>query len=81
MRVPLENAGYEVIDVESACGSLETYLQRPDLGRRLSESSRALLSGLDSSQKGKDVCVCICDGLSSTAVQENAASVAISFIG
>lgn len=81
VRVPLENAGYEVIDVESACGSLETYLQRPDLGRRLSESSRALLSGLDSSQKGKDVCVCICDGLSSTAVQENAASVAISFIG
>lgn len=39
------------------------------------------VSGLDSSQKGKDVCVCICDGLSSTAVQENAASVAISFIG
>lgn len=80
VHAPLEKAGYTVLDVDSACGSLDTYLQRPDLGRRLSESSRAMLNGLDTSVKGRDVCVCICDGLSSTAVQENAAAVALSFL-
>lgn len=50
-----------------------TYLQRPDLGRALSRESVRRLAGLQVSDQGKPVvAIVIVDGLSSSAVQNNA---------
>ena len=48
-----------------------TYLQRPDYGRRLDEASRQQLSALDA--QPADLAIVVVDGLSSLAVQSNAA--------
>lgn len=50
-----------------------TYLQRPDLGRRLDTSSRTLLSqAVDIPVAPYDLAIVVVDGLSSLAVQNNA---------
>lgn len=54
----------------SAARSREDYLRRPDLGRRLSQESEAALSA---SRGSFDIAIVVADGLSSTAVQQNAA--------
>ena len=62
--------GLDTIMVESAARSREDYLRRPDLGRSLSEESRAALEA----RKGDyDLALVVADGLSSTAVHQNAA--------
>ncbi|OZI07288.1 ethanolamine ammonia-lyase [Siphonobacter sp. BAB-5385] len=48
----------------------DQYLQRPDLGRKLHEDSVQLLKGLHTNPV--DVAVVIADGLSATAIMENA---------
>lgn len=53
--------------LRSAAPDRATYLRRPDLGRRLSEASRALLSKGD-----YDVAIVIADGLSAPAVHHHA---------
>ena len=55
--------------VHSAAPDRDTYLQRPDLGRRLDDAGRAALEALGT---GFDLVVVIADGLSSRAVQEHA---------
>lgn len=58
----------------SEAGDRATYLQRPDLGRRLSDMSRqALTSFMADNRVQFDVAVVIADGLSSTAVQAHGA--------
>ena len=47
-----------------------TYLQRPDLGRRLDEESRTILDNMTGSES--DVVIIIADGLSSPAAQRQA---------
>ena len=54
--------------LESAAGDRETYLRRPDLGRRLSADSRAKLAKRD-----YDAAIAIADGLSAPAVHHHAA--------
>jgi len=50
-----------------------TYLQRPDLGRRLDEASRGRLEGVaPPSGEAFDLAIVVVDGLSSLAVQNNA---------
>lgn len=49
-----------------------TYLQRPDLGRALSEVTQAKLEAIADHDNGFDLAVVIVDGLSSSAVQNNA---------
>jgi len=72
------DAVYEALDpnslglphllLRSAAGDRETYLRRPDLGRRLSDESGARV------QKGDyDAAICIADGLSARAVHRHAA--------
>ena len=56
--------------VESAARSRDDYLRRPDLGRRLSPESRAALAAR---QAACDLAIVVADGLSSTAVHQNAA--------
>jgi ethanolamine ammonia-lyase small subunit len=65
----LTAGGYETMALESAARERATYLARPDLGRRLSENSQALLS---QPMVAPDIVLAAVDGLSSTAVAANA---------
>ena len=58
--------GRAVIEVASRAPDHATYLQRPDLGRRLAEGGK-LTAG------GEEVAIIVGDGLSATAVQAHAA--------
>lgn len=50
-----------------------TYLQRPDLGRRLEEESRdKIVDFMNSAKTEYDLAIVVVDGLSSKAVQQNA---------
>lgn len=66
----LEQLMGHVCCVQSQAENRTQYLQRPDLGRQLSSSSRELLLG--HSPARADVAVILADGLSATAVQEHA---------
>lgn len=62
--------GGEVLQLHSAAGDRASYLQRPDLGRKLDPSSRLRLSEL---QRGAfDLAVIVADGLSALAVERHA---------
>lgn len=58
----------EVLRLHSAAASRTQYLQRPDLGRTLNETSRALLAR---QPKPVDVSLVIADGLSALAVERH----------
>jgi ethanolamine ammonia-lyase small subunit len=71
-------AGIPARKLTSAAANREDYLRRPDLGRRLSDSSRA---ELNSNQfDACDLCIVVSDGLSSRAT-EHALSVVRSLHG
>lgn len=66
----LERMGLKTLEVESAAVDRETFITRPDLGRRLSEESKRKLQEMN--DPGSDVLLVIGDGLSSKAVHEQA---------
>ncbi|WP_431830317.1 ethanolamine ammonia-lyase subunit EutC [Aeromonas salmonicida] len=80
----LHATGHKVLTVQSAATSREEYLRRPDLGRRLNDASRLLLSQLPQTeadlapleyqtrQAEADLVIMLGDGLSSTALHQNA---------
>ncbi|MCE2391271.1 MAG: ethanolamine ammonia-lyase subunit EutC [Proteobacteria bacterium] len=59
--------GFESLDLASRAGDIETYLRRPDQGRRLSRDSRAALSGAVP-EPPPELALCVADGLSARAV-------------
>ncbi|MGE5483416.1 MAG: ethanolamine ammonia-lyase subunit EutC [Ignavibacteriales bacterium] len=62
--------GLGLLEVQTRCSSREEYVQRPDLGRRLSdEGKQALKAGC---KHRPVVQVLVTDGLSSSAIVENA---------
>jgi len=66
------------LNVQSEAVDRVTYLQRPDLGRKLNEAGRtALLNTMQNKQSSTqaqyDLAIVVVDGLSSLAVQKNAA--------
>jgi len=63
--------GSEALRLHSAASDRATYLQRPDLGRRLDEASRALLMA---HRVECDVVLIVADGLSALAVERHAAA-------
>ncbi|WP_118138374.1 ethanolamine ammonia-lyase subunit EutC [Oceanicella sp. SM1341] len=65
------------LTVTSRAEDRATYLQRPDLGRRLSTASRSALEGAGG---GADVAVVVGDGLSALAVAENTAPFLAAFL-
>ncbi len=79
---PIENAlaalKLETIRIESAAGDRDTYLRRPDLGRRLSAEARQRLAAIAGSSP--DLLILVGDGLSSTGVAANAAAVIAAFL-
>ncbi|WP_029923483.1 ethanolamine ammonia-lyase subunit EutC [Nevskia soli] len=71
LRRELEADGWKVAEVRSGAPDQAAYLARPDWGRRLHDDS---LAALDAPGIGKaDLVLVVSDGLSSTAVQQNAA--------
>lgn len=62
----LRETGLDVLEVHSAAPDRATYLQRPDLGRRLAEGTE--LPGGE-----HDLALVVADGLSPRAVEEHAA--------
>ena len=79
---PVENAladlGLETVRVASAACDRDTYLRRPDLGRRLSPDSRQRLAAMAGASP--DISILVGDGLSSTGVAANAADVIADFL-
>ncbi len=66
----LQQEGYQSLHVNSAAHDRNTYLQRPDLGRRLNAEARQHLGQLSS--PSSDLAIVIADGLSAPAVAQNA---------
>jgi ethanolamine ammonia-lyase small subunit len=69
MIAGLGDLGLSALLVASQAGDRETYLRRPDLGRRLDQASQRLLAGAD---KAGQLAIVIGDGLSPTAVHAHA---------
>ncbi len=68
----LQDDGIASLQVASAAGDRTTFLLRPDLGRRLSETSRAHLSAAAGTTAASDLVLVIGDGLSAPAIERNA---------
>lgn len=66
--------GCSSIGAQSKADDRATYLQRPDLGRRLNEASRArILEESSQTSPNADIAIVVADGLSATAVHRHAA--------
>lgn len=69
-------SGGTVVRLHSQAADRATYLQRPDLGRRLDESSKPILEGGKHGEGGVhgpcDLALVIADGLSALAVERHA---------
>ena len=68
----LNQHGYEPIALHSQAIDRRTYLQRPDLGRRLDDTSRKRLTEDKHTDQPYDLAFIIADGLSAFAVQQHA---------
>lgn len=77
----LQGLGLTTLMLQSAAADRATYLQRPDLGRRLADASLQALAawqagqteeGVESAESGFDLAIVIADGLSALAVHQNA---------
>lgn len=64
--------GLPCISLHSAAPDRNTYLQRPDLGRRLDDASRAKLTVAAAGSR-YDLALVVADGLSALAIEQNAA--------
>ena len=71
LAAALAPAGLPVVHVGSRAPDRATYLQRPDLGRRLDAASEAALRAARPAG-GCDVALVVADGLSATAAQRHA---------
>ncbi|MBD2700346.1 ethanolamine ammonia-lyase subunit EutC [Spirosoma sp. BT702] len=70
LQAKLAPAGLPIHVLHSQASSRDIYLQRPDFGRRLDDTSVKLLNQLQS--PSADICIIVADGLSATAVMRNA---------
>lgn len=68
----ISGLGLKTERIASMAGDRDTYLRRPDFGRRLSPESRQHLAAL--AGKPLDLLILVGDGLSSTGVSANAAA-------
>ncbi|MDO6564985.1 ethanolamine ammonia-lyase subunit EutC [Amphritea sp. 1_MG-2023] len=78
----LQTAGYETLRLHSQAADRSEYLQRPDLGRRLSSASaNTLQTYRQQHPQACSVALVIADGLSSMAVQQHAVAMADAVLG
>lgn len=73
----LADSDVELLTVKSRASDRNQYLQRPDFGRQLSEDSKQQLQSLF---KPADVVIVVADGLSSTAIEQNAVNMVKSLL-
>jgi len=66
----LKQSGYDCVLAHSACPNRATYLQRPDLGRRLDPASRQTL--MQTTTAPGALALVVADGLSALAIEQNA---------
>jgi ethanolamine ammonia-lyase small subunit len=66
----------ELFKVNTLVKDKETYIRRPDLGRKLSEEAKQMIN--EKCRKSPTVQIIVSDGLSSSAVDENAEDVYLS---
>lgn len=71
--------GFDIVRASSAAPSRDVYLRRPDLGRRLSDESRAALAEVG--RAPVDLALVVADGLSSSAVHAQAVPFLAAFKG
>ncbi|MCC9607062.1 ethanolamine ammonia-lyase subunit EutC [Blastopirellula sp. JC732] len=71
VQAELQNLGLDSILLNSQARDRQQYVQRPDLGRILSESSQATLQSLP--REEYEVSITLADGLSAIAIERNAA--------
>jgi ethanolamine ammonia-lyase small subunit len=69
----IERLGLPTVRVRSAAPDRATYLLRPDLGRRLDQASAAALDTLRPRAEACDLLLVVADGLSSAAIERQAA--------
>jgi ethanolamine ammonia-lyase small subunit len=82
----IEQLGLKTVCLASAAGDRETFLKQPDLGRRLDETSRALLREIargpsvgaddragDAAERAADLAIVVSDGLSALAIHRQVA--------
>jgi ethanolamine ammonia-lyase small subunit len=74
LRQALSAAGLDSVAVRSAAPDRATYLQRPDLGRRLDPAAREVLAAA-AQPGGVEAALVVADGLSARAAQAHAAPV------
>jgi ethanolamine ammonia-lyase small subunit len=74
LEAALRRAGREVLRLQSAAADRHEYVQRPDLGRILSDGSKALLEARTAPPQAYDAAFVIADGLSALAVERHAAA-------
>lgn len=72
LQQQLETDGFQVYRLSSRVRHRQEYLQRPDLGRRLSEASVKYLQEQVTQITPPDTLIVIADGLSSTAITSHA---------
>lgn len=72
LRAELAECGYESVLLHSAAPHRDSYLQRPDLGRKLSDESAQILHNHASAHPGGvDLVIVVADGLSALAVHRH----------
>jgi ethanolamine ammonia-lyase small subunit len=67
-------AGRPVLTVQSRAADRDVYLRRPDLGRRLEAAGVGTLMAERDEAGGYDIAFVVADGLSATAISQNAAA-------
>lgn len=71
----LTDSGVDLVQITSQAKDRPEYLKRPDLGRKLSEESKTALQEHSKKLKTQDdVVIVIADGLSTTAIEQQAAA-------
>jgi len=74
LKDQLKKLDNDILHISSCAADKDVYLKRPDLGRILSESSRALLQQYRQQHQAEyDVLIVVGDGLSARAIEDNAA--------
>ncbi len=64
----IDSLGYPTITCCSAAQDRATFLLRPDLGRQLDDASRETILARTADSESVDLAICVCDGLSTTAI-------------
>lgn len=73
LREALGARGHATLEVASAAGDRQTYLRRPDLGRRLDADSRPVLDRWRAAHRDEpDLVLVLADGLSALALERHA---------